>query len=149
MRFTSSGVGYAPRGKTAITCVLPTKNFAFWERLRECDSSRYQAEKERVAEAIVGILERSEPDIRSAIEVVDVSTPASVLRYTGNWKGSMGWMLKPGVKWTAFRQTLPGLRRFFMVGQWASPGSGLPLGLMTARSAVRAICRQDGVAFCP
>ncbi len=149
-RFFNYDPTFAPRGKTAITCILPTRNFAFWEQLRERDPARYQAEKNRIAEEIVALLERTEPDIRRAIEVVDVSTPATVIRYTGNWKGSMeGWMLKPGGNWAAFRHTLPGLRRFFMVGQWASTGGGLPMGLMTARSAVRAICRQDRVAFCP
>jgi hypothetical protein len=43
-------------------------------------------------QADVAILEKSLPEIRRAIEVVDVSTPATVIRYTGNWKGSMeGW----------------------------------------------------------
>jgi len=36
-----------------------------------------------------------------------------------------------------------------MIGQWVMPGGGLPSGLITARRAVRRICRQDGVAFAP
>jgi hypothetical protein len=40
-------------------------------------------------------------DIRQAIEVIDVSTPATVIRYTGNWNGGMeGWLLTPS---TGFR----------------------------------------------
>jgi len=47
------------------------------------------------------------------------------------------------------RQTLPGLGRFLMVGQWVQPGGGLPTGLMTARAAIQSICRRDRVAFAP
>jgi hypothetical protein len=43
--------------------------------------------------------------------------------------------------------SLPGLKRFLMVGQWVMPGGGLPSGLMTARSAIQAICKRDRVRF--
>jgi hypothetical protein len=39
------------------------------------------------------------------------------------------------------------LRRFRMIGQWTMPGGGLPSGLITARSAMRAICKEDRVRF--
>jgi hypothetical protein len=34
-----------------------------------------------------------------------------------------------------------------MVGQWVMPGGGLPSGLMTARPAVKAICKHDHLPF--
>jgi phytoene dehydrogenase-like protein len=106
--------------------------------------------KHRVAEAVIAILERIVPGIRQAIEVVDVSTPATIIRYTGNWTGSMeGWLLSPGAGFSPLPNTLPGLRRFTMVGQWISPGGGLPSGPMTARPAIKAICKQDRVPFTP
>jgi phytoene dehydrogenase-like protein len=147
-RFFHFDPTFAPPGKTAVTCFLPTRNFEFWSRLRRDDPARYQAEKQRVADAVIAILEKSTPDLRQAIEVIDVSTPASVIRYTGNWKGSMeGWLLTPSTRFRPLRQILPGLGRFLMVGQWVMPGGGLPSGLITARSAVRAICRTDHVRF--
>jgi hypothetical protein len=36
-----------------------------------------------------------------------------------------------------------------MIGQWVMPGGGLPSGLITARLAIKAICRQDHVPFTP
>jgi phytoene dehydrogenase-like protein len=99
---------FAPSGKTAVTCVLPTYNFEFWVDLQQRDPAQYQAEKHRVAEAVIPILERRVADIRQAIEVVDVSTPATVIRYTGNWKGSMeGWLLTPSTDFRPFRGTPP------------------------------------------
>jgi phytoene dehydrogenase-like protein len=141
---------FAPPGKTAVTCFLPTYNFAYWVDLQNSDPARYDAEKQRVAEAAITVLERRLPGLRERVEVVDVSTPATVVRFTGNWKGSMeGWLLTPGAGFGIRRQTLPGLRRFLMVGQWVQPGGGLPSGLMTARAAVQALCRQDSVPFAP
>jgi len=79
---------------------------------------------------------------------VDVATPATVVRYTGNWRGSMeGWLYTPA---TGIRQlpcVLPGLEGFYMVGQWISPGGGLPAGLMTGRSVSKRIARDAGIRW--
>lgn len=141
---------FAPAGKTAVTCFLPTRNFEYWSDLRQKDPIAYNAEKRRVANAVIGILDKRIPGTREAVEVVDVATPASIIRYTNNWKGSMeGWLVRPGDSFRPLPNTLPGLEHFLMVGQWVMPGGGLPSGLMTARPAVRSICKHDRVPFVP
>jgi phytoene dehydrogenase-like protein len=141
---------FAPQGKTAITSFLPTRNFAWWKELRQKDPAMYRSEKHRVAEAVIGVLEKRFPGVSEAIEVTDVSTPATVYRYTGNWQGSMeGWLLAPGVSVRPLPNTLPGLERFVMIGQWVMAGGGLPSGVMTARAALKSICHQDHVPFTP
>jgi phytoene dehydrogenase-like protein len=110
----------------------------------------YTAEKSRIAEAVIAILERRMVGVRRSIEVTDVSTPASAIHFTGNWKGRMeGFLPTPGTGFSTRRQALPRLRRFLMVGQWVQPGGGLPAGLMTARTAVQTMCRQDARPFTP
>jgi phytoene dehydrogenase-like protein len=147
-RFFHFDPTFAPAGKTAVTSFLPTTNFAYWADLRRTDPAAYRDAKHRVAEAVIGVLERRIPGIRADIEVVDVATPASIIRYTGNWKGSMeGWLIVPGGGFKPLPNTLPGLRRFMMVGQWVMPGGGLPSGPMTARPALKAICKEDHVTF--
>jgi phytoene dehydrogenase-like protein len=147
-RFFHFDPAFAPPGKTAVTCLLPTRNFAYWADLRRTDIRRYREEKDRIAEAVTGVLEQVIPGVSHAIEVVDVSTPATVARYTGNWQGTMeGWLVRPGDSFRPFRNTLPGLGRFMMVGQWVMPGGGLPSGPLTGRPAVRAICKHDHVPF--
>ena len=147
-RFFHFDPTFAPPGKTAVTCFLPTFNYEFWVHLQQHDPARYQTEKHRIADAVIAVLERSVADVRGAIEVIDVATPATVIRFTGNWKGSMeGWVPTPGLGFRPLRRTLPGLRQFLMVGQWVMPGGGLPSGLMTGRSAVQWICKRDRVPF--
>ena len=148
VRFFHYDPTFAPPGKTAVTCFLPTYNYAFWEELRNNNAAAYCAEKYRVRDAVLAVLERRMPGISAAVEVTDVATPATVMRYTGNWRGSMeGWLIVPDSGIKPLPNTLPGLKNFFMVGQWISPGGGLPCGPMTARPVVKAMCRHDHVAF--
>jgi len=147
-RFFHYDPTFAPAGKTAVTSILPTRNFQYWADLRLHDLSRYRSEKDRVANSVIEVLERRISGVRNLIEVIDVSTPATVMRYTGNWKGSQeGWLLGPGDGMKPFSNTLPGLKHFMMIGQWIMPGGGLPSGPMTAKPAVKAICKQDHVRF--
>lgn len=138
----------APRGKTAVTCFLPTTDFGYWATLRDRDPDRYRAEKDHVARCAIAVLDRRIPGIGRAIDVVDVSTPATVIRVTGNWKGSMeGWLMTPATGIAALLQGLPGLDRFLRIGQWSQPGGGLPGGLMSARAALKTICHRARVPF--
>lgn len=147
-RFFHYDPSFAPPGRTTVTCFLPTRNFGYWTELREKSLSAYRDEKSRVAEAVIRVLERQVHGVRQAIEVVDVSTPATVVRYTGNWKGTMeGWLPEPSTGIRQLPNTLPGLEGFYMVGQWIAPGGGLPSGPMTARPAIKAICKHDHVPF--
>ena len=146
-RFFHFDPTFAPSGKTAVTCFLPTRNFEHWVSLQR-DPVKYKAEKGRVSETVIGILEKERARSRRNIEVTDVSTPATVIQFTGNWKGSMeGWLLTPRTGFKALPSTLPGLAQFMMVGQWVMPGGGLPSGLMTARAAIQAVSKHDRVPF--
>ncbi len=139
---------FAPAGKTAAVCFLPTYNHEYWVSLRSRDRVKYDEEKVRIANTVTRIFEERFPVAKGKIEEVDVATPATIIRYTGNWKGSMeGWLLTPA---TGFRQlplVLPGLKDFYMAGQWVSPGGGLPSGLITARSVSRMICRENRIKW--
>jgi phytoene dehydrogenase-like protein len=139
---------FAPAGKTAVVSMLTTYNHEHWCHLREEDAGRYHAEKERVAAAVIAVFEDRFPKARGRIEVVDVATPATVVRYTGNWRGSMeGWLYTPATGIRMLPCVLPGLRNFYMVGQWIAPGGGLPSGLMTGRTVSKRIARDLGIRW--
>ena len=102
---------------------------------------------------VIDQLERRLPGITEQIEVIDVSTPMTVERYTGNWQGSMeGWMLTTDnmlkiMTGKGMDKTLPGLDGFFMVGQWVEPGGGVPTAAASARGVVGMICKRDKKEF--
>ncbi len=137
----------APEGKTVITAMIEADG-PYWLGLREQDRQRYNAEKARIGDAVVQALDRRYPGLKDQVEMVDVATPATTVRYTGNWRASFeGWMPTPGYLMKGLPRRLPGLDDFYMVGQWVQPGGGLPTGVMTAREVLQLVCRRDGVAF--
>lgn len=148
IRFFHFDQTFAPAGKTAVTCFLPTRNYDYWASLHNADPASYADKKQEVAMKVIKILERRLPGIRNDIEVIDVSTPASVIRHTGNWKGSMeGFLLTPQAGFRPLSMTLPKLKNLMMVGQWVMPGGGLPSGLMTGRRCIQAICKAEHRPF--
>ena len=45
---------------------------------------------------MVSLLEQRFPGIAEQVEMVDVATPLTFERYTGNWQGSFeGWLITP------------------------------------------------------
>ena len=137
----------APPGKSALKVVLGT-SYKYWQELSRTPE-RYGEEKQRVAESVIGLLEKRFPGLRQQIEVVDVATPITTLRITGNGHGYRSpASAMPRTLFTGWRlsQTLPGLRNFYMVGQWAGIG-GVPMVAAMGRDVARAICRHDRRIF--
>ena len=105
-------------------------------------------EKKAIGDAVIEGLDGRFPGLAGLVEMVDVATPTTFERYTGNWRGSFeGWLPTPGSMTNSMRRTLPGLQDFYMAGQWVAPGGGLPSGVMTGREVVQLMCHQDGKKF--
>lgn len=138
----------APGGKTVVISILTTSNYKYWVELRETDKKKYNQEKKRIADEMTDILEKKFGNIKSHVEVSDVSTPATVIRYTNNWKGSLeGWMLTPEMGNMSMKKELPGLKDFYMAGQWVEPGGGLPPAILSGREITQIICKKDKKKF--
>ena len=148
LRFFHFDPTFAPEGKLTVTCFIATENFEYWTSLRTNDPNFYRSEKSRIASAVLQKLESRLPGISTQVEETDISSPATVIRYTGNWRGSMeGWLLTPKTGPKPLSMKLPGLQGFRMIGQWIAPGGGIPSGLMTGRAVVRELTKRDGIAW--
>jgi phytoene dehydrogenase-like protein len=135
----------APKGKSVVT-VYFVADYAFWKKLGE-DRARYDAEKAKFADFAIAGLDRRYLGISQQLEVVDVATPLTYERYTGNWQGSyMGWM-NSGKGGLVVGKRLPGLKNFYMAGMWTQVGGGVPTAALTARGAVEIMCKADGKKF--
>jgi phytoene dehydrogenase-like protein len=140
----------APAGKTSLVVLLET-DYDWWAALGS-DSERYAAEKRRIAEDVQGILKDRFGSLLDRVEEVDVATPLTWERFSGNWRGAYeGWLPTRGAVLRALmgglRKTLPGLENFYMVGQWVVPGGGLPGVAPAARALVQRLCAEDGKRF--
>ncbi|UCC93678.1 MAG: NAD(P)/FAD-dependent oxidoreductase, partial [Thermoplasmata archaeon] len=146
VQFYSYDPTLAPEGRTFARVHYPT-DYDFWDRLSR-DREAYRAEKERVADAVVAQLDRRFPGVGAKVEMRDVATPMTWVRYTGNWRGSFeGWIETTDTLTMRMSQSLPGLRDFYMAGQWVQPGGSVPAVAMSGRNAVQIICARDKRPF--
>ena len=139
----------APEGKNSLIIMLES-DIGYWQELAK-DRNVYVQKKDQVAGLIISLLEQRFHGITDQVEVVDVATPMTFERFTGNWQGSFeGWLITPENAYTMMKpmaQTVPGLRNFYMCGQWVEPGGGLPTSVMSGRRLLKQICREDGQRF--
>jgi phytoene dehydrogenase-like protein len=136
----------APEGKTVVIVQFNT-NYEYWEKLYK-ELERYKAEKEQIADLVVDLLDKRFPGLAGQVEMRDVATPMTWVRYTGNWKGSYeGWMITTKTFLMQMGKTLPGLDNFYMAGQWVNPGGGMPTAAMSGRHTIQIICKKDKKRF--
>jgi phytoene dehydrogenase-like protein len=136
----------APEGKTVLKVQFNT-DYDYWEKLSR-EPERYRAEKEQIADTVVYLLDKRFPGLAKQVEMRDVATPMTWVRYTGNWRGSYeGWLPTTKTFMSRMSKTLPGLENFYMAGQWVEPGGGLPTAAMSGRNITQIICKSDKRPF--
>ncbi len=136
----------APEGKTVLIVRFET-DYDYWEKLYR-EPEKYKAEKERIAADVIDRLDKRFPGLASKVEMHDVATPMTWVRYTGNWRGSYeGWMFNAEAFTSSMRKTLPGLDNFYMAGQWVNPGGGMPTAAMSGSHTIQYICKRDNRKF--
>ena len=136
---------FAPKGKSVIKTQFETDYF-YWKNLYENDNPEYHSEKEKVLHAFIAIMNEKFPGFRDDIEVTDIATPVTWENYTGNWQGSYeGWV--PTIKAFSFGETLPkelpGLKNFYMTGQWVTPGGGVPMCAALGKILMNKIVKKE------
>ena len=136
---------YAPKGCTAITVALMGDTYDYWKRLREAGD--YGAEKERLAQAIIGILSDKLPQIKGKVAVADVATPLTYERYCGSHRGSWMTMIGKGKQPGPYPCTVEGVSGLYFAGQRLRAPGGMPVAAATGRTAAQYLCRDAGAVF--
>jgi phytoene dehydrogenase-like protein len=135
--------GFAPPGHTVVQVLLPT-DYDWWASR----GTRYGAEKDAVATAVLAQLVAHLPAMAGAVRMVDVATPLTYWRQTRSWRGAYeGWKPTAGALVTHIDKRLPGLAGLYMAGQWVEPGGGVPAALMSGRQAIQIACSDAGRPF--
>ena len=140
--------GMAPRGKSVLLSMFLC-DWPYWEELKN-DPAAYKMEKEHTAEACIGALETRFPDIRGKIEMVDVATPLTYERYTGNWQGThMSWQTGEEFqrKHPFIPKTVPRLDGLYLASMWTNAPGGLSSAAEVGRAVVQIICARDKKRF--
>jgi phytoene dehydrogenase-like protein len=140
----------APKGKSVLS-LWCRADYEHWRALRT-DRAQYRAAKEEVANRVIDVLEARYPGLRAQVEVVDVATPVTYERYTANWRGAFaGWALTTRkmsmMMGGGMSKTLPGLDRFYMIGQWVEPGGNVELSAASGRDVIKDLCEEQDRPF--
>jgi len=130
--------GYSPQGKNTLS-IISAQGYDPWQPYEanyfKGEKQAYRAEKERLADILIDEVEaRLLPGLRAAIEVREVATPLTNLRYTKNPRGAIyGFDQTPN---NSGAQRLPHrtpVRNLYLAGAWTRPGHGygavIPSGL--------------------
>jgi phytoene dehydrogenase-like protein len=138
----------APPGKSVVIIMMTTA-YDYWQNIY--GRTDYPTEQIQESGLLIDRLEQFYPGLSADIEVMDVATPLSYERYTGNWQGaSCGWLLTKETLPLMIKgipKRLPGLEKFYMVGQWTEPGGSVPIVAMSGRNMIYEICHEDGQTF--
>jgi len=134
----------APENKTSIVLRFDTA----WEHWENITPGEYIRRKEEIREKAAEILEYHYPGVRDKIAVINISTPLTLTKFTGVWKGAYEGFLPTGnmIRKT-LPNTLPGLKSFYMIGQWLFPGGGIPPAAQSGKWVMQTICHARKQKF--
>jgi prolycopene isomerase len=129
---------YSPVGKNTVN-ILALQGYSHWEKYEkaywEGKKKEYRAEKERMADILIQKVEETVlPGLSDAIEIKEIGTPLTNVRYTGHYRGAIyGWdqtMNNTGPN--RMPQSTP-IENLYLAGAWTQPGHGygavIPSGL--------------------
>jgi phytoene dehydrogenase-like protein len=134
----------APEGKTVIVMRFDSE----WDLWKDMEPDEYKKEKAKIESDAKVLLEKRYSGITPYIEVCDIATPLTDVKYTGVWKGSYeGFMPSSKNLMNNLEQTIPGLKKFYMAGQWLFPGGGLPPAGQSGKWAIQFICKEEKTRF--
>ena len=130
--------GCSPKGKNTLN-IIATQGYDYWKKY-ETDyfygaKDAYTKEKLRLADILIDKVEKTLlPGLRKAIEIKEVATPLTNLRYTSNPRGAIyGWdQTVDNSGQRRFPQRTP-IKNLYLSGAWTFPGHGygacVPSGL--------------------
>ena len=121
--------GYSPKGKNTIN-LLTLQGYDHWKPYeadyRQGRKEAYRAERERIANLLIQQAEKALlPGLAKAIEVKEIGTPLTNVRYTANYRGAIyGWdqtLDNSGMRRAGFATPI---RDLYLAGAWTRPGGG-------------------------
>ncbi len=130
--------GYSPKGKNTVNIMI-LQGYKHWEKYEadywKGNKKEYRTEKERMADILIKrVEEKILPGLSGAIEVKEIGTPLTNVRYTGNYRGAIyGWDQTLNNTVTNRMPHATPIKNLYLAGAWTRPGHGygavIPSGL--------------------
>ena len=130
----------APKGKSVMS-VIALSGYDFWKTLPK---ESYKEKKLEIANLLIKRVEKIIPNLSSYIEKLEVATPLTMERYTGNYKGAIyGWsqlISQSGIRRLDVKN--PYIKNLYLASAWTRPGGGFS-GVMYAGEHVAETILKD------
>lgn len=130
--------GYSPKGKNTVSLTL-LQGYDHWKSYEsdywKGNKKAYRAEKERMADLLIRQAEKIVlPGLSKAIEVQEIATPLTNVRFTGNYRGAIyGWDQTLDNSNPRRLPHVTPIKSLYLSGAWTAPGGGygavIPSGL--------------------
>ena len=142
----------APEGKGTLTIFIPgfIEQFDYWKTERDENGEfirgeAYKELKSEVADIILNRVEKKlDVNIREHIVYLDIATPITHLRYTGNRGGTM-MGARPGkanMKAGVAHYQTP-VENLLLSGHWAELGGGIPVAVRSAVNTTLLVLKKE------
>ena len=129
----------APEGCSSVMVLLNCP-LEYWQELRNSNPEGYRIRKQELSEEVLNILDKRIPGFRAAVEVVDVATPATYIRYANLYKGSWeGFAPTPASLKARISKKVKGVDGLFLAGQWTTVGGGLYTAVSSGKDIAAAV----------
>lgn len=120
--YSNADSDYAHKGKSILE-IMTLAGYDFWKDLSK---SEYKEKKIQLAQKLIRRVETIIPNLSSYIETIEIATPITMEKYTGNYKGSIygasQLVSQSGLK--RLDQKTP-IKNLYLVGAWTVPGEGI------------------------
>lgn len=126
----------SPDKKTLLASFLaPFKTKTFWRR-----------HKKRVAEQFLRRIDEFIPNLKKHLSYFDAATPATLYRYTLNYKGAaFGWAKTPSQVYEPIMSKTTSFHGLYMTGHWTSVSFGLPGTCYSGYDTAKRILRKEKI----
>ena len=120
---------YSPPGKNTLNIIV-LQGYDHWKKYEEDywkgNKAEYRAEKERMADILINSVEKTLlPGLSKAIEVKEIGTPLTNVRYTSNYRGAIyGWDQTLDNSGPDRLPHKTPIKNLYLSGAWTSPGHG-------------------------
>jgi all-trans-retinol 13,14-reductase len=103
--------------------------YSYWTKFEDAynmkNKEEYNKEKDRLAGMLIKRAEKIIPDLSKHIEVIEIATPLTLKRYTGNCKGALyGWANTTKQFSPMDRTAKIPIKNLHLSSAWTFPGEG-------------------------
>jgi prolycopene isomerase len=117
------------KGNKFVLSMVQGQPYSYWKKFETAynsgDKEEYNKEKDRLAGILIKRAEKIFPELSKHIEVIEIATPLTMKRYTGNFNGAFfGWANTVKQFTPMDRLTSIPIRNLHLCSAWTFPGEG-------------------------